>query len=100
MADSTFDQVLKAGEKVVANSGTAEAIDSGWSFYGLSINAKAGNAGQVYIGGADVTTSTNDGYAAGEGERFLFRSPTDIAGVFIDADNNGEGVDFTATLRQ
>jgi hypothetical protein len=54
----------------------------------------------VYIGGADVATTTNDGLDAGDVFN-LNLGPAhhvDLSTIFIDVDTNGEGVDFYASM--
>jgi hypothetical protein len=85
---------LLSGEKTVTTSGTAEAIAAANVVEALTIIAKAGNTGQVYVGGSDVTTSTNDGLDAGD--VLEIPGPLDLADIYIDVDTNGEGVDFYA----
>ncbi len=62
----------------------------------VTIIAKTGNTGQVYIGGSDVATTTNDGLDAGETLSIEAVGWLDLADVFLDVDTNGEGVDFYA----
>ena len=99
MASTNFS-VSKTSEKTVSVGGTAERIASGYSFFGLSFSAKDDNKGRIYVGGADIATTTNNGFKAGEGQSLRFNSPTDIGSFWVNADNAGEGIDFTATLRQ
>lgn len=92
-----------SGEKAVTTAGTAEPLEGSGTVAapaparkvkGLIITAKAGNTNQVYVGGPDVASTTNDGLDAGE---FInFPGPLDTGGVFLDVDTNGEGVDFYA----
>ncbi len=88
--------VIVAGEKTVAAAGTAEALSAAKRVKALTIVAKAGNTGQVYIGGSDVDSSTNDGLDAGEAVTFEAGGWMDLADIYVDAGVNGEGVDFYA----
>ena len=88
--------VILAGEKTVAAAGTAEALSAAKRVKALTIVAKAGNAGQVYIGGSDVSSSTNDGLDAGEVVSFEAEGWMDLADIYVDSGVNGEGVDFYA----
>ena len=88
--------VIISSEKTVAAAGTAVALSTSQRVKALTIIAKAGNTGQVYIGGSDVSSSTNDGLDAGETISFEAVNWMDIADIFVDADTNGEGVDFYA----
>jgi hypothetical protein len=86
---------LLSSEKTVTTSGTAEALAAARVVYGVTIVAKTGNSNQIYIGGSDVTTSTNDGLDAGD--TLEIPGPLDLGDIYLDADTNGEGVDFYAT---
>ena len=88
--------MIVAGEKTVASAGTAEALATTNRVKSLTIIAKAGNTGQVYVGGSDVSSATNDGLDAGENISFNAASWLDIADIFIDTGVSGEGVDFYA----
>ncbi len=60
------------------------------------IIAKTGNTGQVYVGGSDVATTTNDGLDAGDSLEIESAGWMDLAAIYLDVDTNGEGVDFYA----
>ena len=96
MADSESPFLL-AGEKTVATSGTAVALGSR-KVVKVEIRAKSANTGQIYVGGSDVDTTTNDGLDAAES--LVLEHPRaiafDLADIYLDADANGEGVDFYA----
>ena len=87
-----------SSEKVVTTAGTAVALAASADFWrAITIKAKNGNTGQVYVGGANVNSSTNDGLDAGESLSMETRSKIfDLALIFIDSDVSGEGVDFYA----
>jgi hypothetical protein len=89
-----------SAEKTVTAAETAEALVSATQkVYSVTIIAKAANTGQVYIGGSDVASTTNDGLDSGDSITFSVdpRSPAmDLADFFIDVDTSGEGVDFYA----
>ncbi len=85
-------------ERTVATAGTAVRLHATagtfvWSFV---IKAKAANVGQVYFGGSDVDSSTNDGLDAGESLPFSFPEPVDLNEFYLDVDTNGEGVELYA----
>jgi hypothetical protein len=89
--------VFISGEKTVTTSGTALALESTFKLArSLTIRAKAGNTNQIYVGGPDVTTSTNDGLDSGESLSINPVQGIDLSLVFIDVDTDGEGVDFYA----
>lgn len=89
-----------SGEKTVSATGTAEALvaatQKAWS---VTIIAKAGNTNQLYVGGSDVATTTNDGLDAGESITLTVHQGQpafDLNDIFLDVDTNGEGCDFYA----
>ena len=89
--------VLLAGEKTVTAAGTAEALIAATKrAKAVTIIAKVGNTGQVYVGGSDVASTTNDGLAAGESISVEAYTWMDLADIYLDADTNGEGADFYA----
>ena len=88
--------VIISSEKTVSSAGTAVALSATQRVKSLTIRAKAGNAGQVYVGGSDVSSTTNDGLDAGESVDFEAVNWLDMADVYIDVDTDGEGVDFYA----
>ena len=88
---------LLASEKTVTSAGTAEAlVGSSQRVRSLTLVAKASNTGQVYIGGSDVSSSTNDGLEPGDVVTIPAETWLDLNDIYIDADNSGEGVDFYA----
>ncbi len=96
---------LVSGEKTVTTSGTALPLEGSGTVAAPAISrkvssvliiAKAGNTNNVYIGGPDIATTTNDGLAAGK--FIILPGPLDTGLLFLDVDTNGEGVDFYATL--
>ena len=88
---------LLASEKTVTAAGTAEAlVGSSQRVRSVTVVAKASNTGQVYIGGSDVASSTNDGLEPGDVMTVPTEEWLDLADIYVDADNNGEGIDFYA----
>lgn len=85
--------VIKNGQKTVTTSGTAEAISSG-QFRSIVIKALASNSGNIYVGDSSVDSSNGFILAANETLSMDFE---DLALIYIDADNNGEGVCFITT---
>ena len=89
--------VLLAGEKTVATAGTAESlVPTSQRVKSLVIIAKKGNTNQVYLGGADVASTTNDGLDAAETITIEAVGWLDLADIYLDVDTNGEGIDFYA----
>jgi hypothetical protein len=87
---------LLSSEKTVAAAGTAETLHTGQRVTQVTIIAKVANTGQVYVGGSDVASTTNDGLDAGDSLEITANGWLDLKDVYIDADTNGEGVDFYA----
>lgn len=87
---------ILSGEKIVTTGGTAVALSASKRVHSVTIRAKAGNTGQIYVGGSDVDDTVNDGLDASESITFDSVGWMDLADIFVDADTNGEGVDFYA----
>jgi hypothetical protein len=88
---------LIASEKTVTAAGTAEALSaSSQRVRSFAVVAKTANTGQVYVGGSDVASGTNDGLAPGDSLSIPSESWLDLTAVYIDVDVSGEGVDFYA----
>jgi len=90
--------VFLSGSQAVASNGTAVALGSGL-YNSVTVIAKTGNTGNVFVGGSDVASSTNEGLAAGAAIEI---SPSrghvlDLADIYIDVGTNDDGVDFYAT---
>jgi hypothetical protein len=86
-----------SSEKTVTAAGTAEALSaSSQRVRSLSVIAKTGNTGQVYVGGSDVASSTNDGLAPGDTLMVPSLNWLDLSAMYVDVDVSGEGVDFYA----
>ena len=86
---------LISSEKTVTAAGTAEALSSsGQRVKSVSVIAKAGNTGQVYVGGSDVASTTNDGLAPGDTLMIPSVNWLDLKDVYVDVDVSGEGVEF------
>jgi hypothetical protein len=97
MANSLFSHGTGiSGAKTVTTAGTAEALQANIDLYkSLSIRANTTNTGQVYVGGADVASTTNEGLEAGAS----LDLPTsnhgwDLSDIYIDVSVSGEGVSF------
>ena len=89
--------VFLAGEKTVATAGTAEPlVPTSQRVKSLVVIAKKGNTNQVYLGGADVASTTNDGLDAAESKTIEAVGWLDLADIYLDVDTNGEGINFYA----
>ncbi len=88
---------LIPGEKTVTTAGAAvPLVAASLIVSGIAIVAKSTNTGKIYVGGQGVDNTVNDGLAAGKGLNINPKTHLDLALVYIDADTNGEGVDFWA----
>lgn len=94
-------KLVKTGQKTVATAGTQLALVAAKTLVeNLLITAPAANAGVVYIGDADVSSTTGLVIAAGatvnladlvkaEGKVFF-----DLNKIYVDAATNGDKVTF------
>lgn len=82
------DSVTTAGTAVQLNGGTSLTIPDGAE---LVVRADGGNAGNIYVGDSDVSSS--NGFVLGAGESVSLPT-SDVNNVYIDSDNDGEGVSW------
>lgn len=81
-----------SGQKTVTTAGTAEALASTQALAsGVFVKALAANTGDIYVGNSDVAAANGFVLAAGD---LVFIEIDDLATVFIDAAENGEGVSY------
>lgn len=94
-------QIPVSAEKVVATAGTAVPLFATKTLaISFSIVAKAGNTGNIFVGGASVDNTINDGFPASKGYSWAAHGTwpyIDLAGIFIDAAQSGEGVEIYYT---
>lgn len=86
-----------SGQKTVTTAGTAEALGSQYINGPLMVKALAGNTGAIAIGndgGDDITTA--NGLLLSAGDAVVFDFVGSLASLFIDSENNGEGVSWLA----
>ena len=87
--------VLLSGQKLVTTAGTAEALVAGTKrVKRLQVIALSTNTKPVYVGGSDVSSTTNGGLAASGSISLEAEGWMDLADIYVDADTAGEGVDF------
>lgn len=53
---------------------------------------RAGNAGNIYVGGSNVSSA--NGFVLAAGEETPPLNVDNLTDVYIDADNNGEGISY------
>lgn len=94
---SSETATLMSSEKTVSVAGTPEPLSSvSQRVKSVTLIAKAGNTGQVYVGGSNVASATNDGLAPGDTLRVPAVNWLDLSAVYLDVDTAGEGVDLYA----
>lgn len=86
--------VIYNGKKTISANGTQEIIAAAQSVTQITIRALAGNTNPVFIGDADVSSTTGLALAAGETVTFPVGN---LADVWVDVTTNGEGVTFLAS---
>ena len=87
--------VLLWGQKLVATAGTAEAlVASTRRVKRVQIVALSSNTKPVYVGGSDVASTTNGGLTASGSISLEAEGWMDLKDIYVDADADGEGVDF------
>lgn len=82
---------LVHGQKTVTTAGTAVAIGSSTTLRSITIKALPTNTGYIYVGGSGVDSSNGFVLGANESVSLDFDQ---LADVYIDSDNNGEGVSY------
>ena len=83
---------LQNGEKLVTIAGTAESLGGDVPLIsGVTVKALSGNTGNVFIGGSAVDSSNGYIFEPGNKE---FIPASNLNTVFIDSENNGDGVRF------
>lgn len=91
----TFDNI-ETGQDTVTTSGTAVQLNGGTSLTvpdgaSVSVTALPGNSGNIYIGDDTVDSSSGDVLTS---DTSVSIPISDVSSVYIDADNNGEGVSW------
>lgn len=83
------------GSKNVSSSGNAVALASATVIAKVIIRAKSGNAGKIFVGGSTVSSTSGIYLLPTESQEIEI---DDLAEVYIDAENGGDGVVFTYTI--
>lgn len=84
---------LVFGQTTVTTAGTAVTLLGGAQTTGtITIKALDANAGNIYVGDSGVTSANGFILAAGEAVSIAHDHASD--NIFIDSDNNGEGVSY------
>lgn len=83
------------GQTTVTTAGTAVVLRSTTGLsQGVTIKAPSTNAGNIFVGGALVTSA--NGFVLEPGEQ-VFVSVDDTDAIYIDAAENGEGVSYVGS---
>jgi len=95
---------FRGGSKAVAAAGTAEPLTATRQVYcSLTIQAKSGNTGTVYVGDSNVSSSNYFFELQGYPDSITLLSSEgdsiNTAQVFIDAANNDDAVTFGGIAR-
>lgn len=98
MATSVEAPTFITGEKAVTTAGTALKLATGHRFKSVVVVAKTGNTDQVYVGGSDILSTTNDGMAAGDKLVIPTGAHNYVSGddIYVNSAVSGEGVDWYA----
>lgn len=84
-----------SGQQTVDSAGTAEALGSAQPLSrGVYVEADDGNAGDCYIGGSSVDSSTGLILAAGKG---IYIPIDNVNKVYVDAANSSDKVSYLGT---
>jgi len=88
--------VVGEGRKVVAAAGTAVALASDTQCQKVDIQAELDNVGVICVGGSGViaAAATREGIALEKKETYSLEIDN-LSKVYIDSEQNGEGVTFT-----
>lgn len=81
---------LGSGQATVTTAGTRVQLPPATGI-SVTVKAKAGNAGSVFVGGPNVSASTGFILAAGESASF---DVSNLSLVWLDAATNGDGVSY------
>jgi len=98
-SNNTFDvsqkgsSVLNHGSQDVATAGTSEQLPD-QTCKEVTIIAKENNTGNIYIGGSTVSSTSYGAKLSTLDSITLSISNTNL--IYIDSDNNGEGVTYIA----
>lgn len=86
---------IYSGQKNVTTAGARVALATTQTLVsGVTIKAKIGNTGSIYVGGSGVTSS--NGYILAAGDT-VFVEVSDLVTVYLDSSVNGEGVSYIAS---
>lgn len=80
----------------VAAAGTAVQSPKSGTVKAILFKARSSNAGRVYLGGSNVTSTRGVELQPGEAVHMIFRGYEQMQSWYANADTNNDAVDFVA----
>lgn len=97
LAEPAVLEEMVYGRKNVTTAGTAEILLSGSQETStLTIQALEGNTGNIYVG--DSAVDSTNGFPLSPGGSISLDHNHSLDNIYIDSDNNGEGVAFIGSV--
>ena len=88
----SVSEVFGSGQKSVTTAGTRVQLSSvSYLIHSITIKAKSGNTGSIYVGASDVISTNGFILAAGEG---ISLDVDNLNDIWLDSSVNGEGVSY------
>ena len=88
------------GDAAIVTAGTPVPLET--TSYPLlrsiTIRAKSGNTGSIWIGGSTIDTTISSGLGGGEGIEFVSPTGIDVSLIYIDGGTATDGVDYYGTF--
>jgi len=82
-----------SGQQSVSSAGTAERLHTNLLINAqVIVKARSGNSGAVYLGNVDGDVDSSNGLELLAGEQVVFVRVGNLREIWIDAENNGDGV--------
>ena len=80
----------------VTTAGTAVKSPTSGTVKAILFKARSSNAGNVYVGGASVSSSSGVELTPGEAVHMVFQGREKLQFWYADSDTNNDRVDFVA----
>lgn len=87
---------ILSGQTNVTTAGTEVPLTTTTAILSVTVKAKVGNTGYIYVGPNGVSSTT--GFVLSKGESITYDTDN-LADVYIDCSVNGEGVSYTALVK-
>lgn len=97
MTNTTPSTGIGSGSTTVTTAGTAVPLSSSTSIREVIVQAKRANTGVIYVGGSSVDSTRGRVLVPGQASEII--SIDNLSKVYVDADNNGEGVTWYFTAK-